>query len=72
MAEFCDHFKLLAACQWQIEIFIQSSLFLTVPKEYPVSMDFPIYHKKFCPNFFFRKKYGWWIPYLPTIWTNRM
>ena len=36
MAEFCDRFKLLTACQWQIEIFIQSSLLLTVPKEHPV------------------------------------
>ena len=36
------------------------------------SMDFPIYlpyHKKICPNFFFWKKFGSKIPYLPTVWT---
>ena len=29
----------------------------------------PTYQKSFCPNFFFWKKYGWRIPYLPTVWT---
>ena len=38
MAEVCVHFKLLAASQWQKEIFIQSYLFLTVPKEHPVAV----------------------------------
>ena len=29
----------------------------------------PTYHKFFCPNFFFWKKFGSKIPYLPTVWT---
>ena len=43
MAKFCDHFKLLTACQLQKEIFIQSFLFLTVPMEHPVS----VWNKKY-------------------------
>ena len=30
----------------------------------------PTYHKFFCPNFFFWKKYGWRIPYLHNVWKD--
>merc|ERR1711867_361580 len=37
-----------------------------------ISMDFPIYlpTTHFFVLTFFWKKYGWRIPYLPTVWTN--
>ena len=29
----------------------------------------PTYNKSLSPNFIFWKKFGWRIPYLPTVWT---
>ena len=48
-----------------------SCIFQITPSPYfCISMDihiWPTYLKSFCLNFFW-KKYGWEIPYLPTIW----